>query len=79
MSKLTQSPVAESALHDPISMLIAEYGAQRVFLRAARAMFSRHRPPPSKSSVNDVSAHIRRDIGLPPQTSSRLIDPRFPR
>lgn len=43
---------------------IAEYGTWRVLGSAARAALSRRkRPPPD---VEALSAHLRRDIGLPP-------------
>lgn len=79
MSNVTQTPLQESIIRDPIEALIVEYGAWRVLFKTVRALLSRVRPPPSPKQESVLSEHIRRDIGLPPEPPSSIIDPRFPR
>jgi hypothetical protein len=49
-----------------VDALVAEFGAQRVLLRALRAVILPS-PPVPRASVNALDDRLLRDIGLPPR------------
>ena len=67
---------------DLIRDAIDAHGAARVLLRAAAALLRpRARPPDRRRGpqVAPMNAHIRRDIGLPPDHAPHAPDLRLPR
>lgn len=65
---------------DVIDDLIASFGFRRVFLAVLTRMFKRSRPPDAigfgrlfaQDSTEHLCDHLRRDIGLPPNTKRKL-------
>ncbi len=65
---------------DVIDDLIANFGFRRVFLAVLARMFKRSRPPDalefkglySHSNADVLCDHLRKDIGLPPNTKRKL-------
>lgn len=59
-----------------IDDLVASFGARRVLMAVITRVFRRTRPPDSRSfpklrwqpGVEDLSDHLRKDLGLPPDT-----------
>lgn len=50
----------------PLERLIARHGALPVIFALIRAMVAPQRPKARATNVADISAHLRRDVGLPP-------------
>ncbi|WP_341367530.1 hypothetical protein [Yoonia sp. BS5-3] len=65
-----------------IDDLVASFGLRRVLLAVLTRVFRRSRPPDAPSfpnlhwqpDVDNLSAHLRQDLGLPPETNTFLVD-----
>lgn len=67
---------------DLIRDAIAAHGALRVLLRAVAALLRPPARPPDRrrgAGIVPMNAHIRRDIGLPPDHAPHAPDLRLPR
>ncbi len=61
-----------------IQLAIHEHGAMRVLLVAARALMGAVLAPASPNPTEQLSEHLRRDIGLPPRGSPLPEAPMLP-
>lgn len=65
---------------DVIDELVTNFGIRQVLLAVIKRMFKRSRPPDadelhralSRARVEGLSDHLRKDMGLPPDTQHRF-------
>lgn len=70
-----QRPAFAPEIVPSVEALIARHGARAVLLAALRALVKpqQWRPPPTEAA--DLTAHLRRDVGLPPAPPGRPVLP----
>ena len=68
---MTYDQIRPSHTVTNIDATIAQHGALRVLYHAIGALFTLppSRPPPTR--LSELDDHLRRDIGLPPEHTSR--------
>ena len=68
---MNATPVKERILlNETIDELFASFGARKVFFEVTARLFKKIHPPDvvqKQLKVGGMSAHIRKDIGLPPE------------
>ena len=52
-----------------LEAIIARHGARVVLIAALRAALRRPQTRPPPPNADDLSAHLRRDVGLPPEAA----------
>lgn len=62
------TPPRGAHLRPEIERLVADFGRRDVLVAALRAVFRRDR---MRMEARDLTAHLRRDIGLPPVAGPR--------
>lgn len=64
---IAKATLRRSMLRPRMKVMLAQYGVMPVLWALARALLAPRRRRPRPPDLHELSPHLRRDIGLPPE------------